>query len=127
MLVSPSISGLGLRSFSVSDEEFFRVLIDLPPSSLDLEIRSIPESSLQRFLDAFTVRLTTAKDFEALQSILSVFLSAHRDAIVQAEEPGLREALERLLQAQEHEAGRLNALVGFGLGTLSFVRGLPVL
>jgi U3 small nucleolar RNA-associated protein 21 len=112
---------------SLADEELFELLINLPPSSLDLEIRSIPEAQLEAFIQALTVRLRTAKDFEAVQSILAVFLSAHREAIVDSEESSLRDGLQSLLEAQEREAGRLNALIGFSLGSLSFIRGLPVL
>jgi len=78
-------------------------------------------------VDALTARLLTAKDFEALQSIISVFLSSQREALLGNEvEPELVASLDRLMTAQKQETTRLHALVGYCLGSLAFIRNLPV-
>lgn len=94
----------------------------LPPSTLDLEIRSlISLAHLSSFINALTQRLKSHRDYEAIQAIMSVFLRVHGDMLIANAE--LKEALGALRLEQERESKRLRELVGYALGTLGFLRG----
>ncbi|WRT67784.1 uncharacterized protein IL334_004758 [Kwoniella shivajii] len=115
------------KRLSKEDEDgdynsFFEYLKSLPPSTLDMEIRSlISLDHLASFLNALIGRLQSHKDFEAVQAIMSVFLSVHGDILISNEE--LKSKLEELRQEQKRESSRLRELVGYALGTLGFLRG----
>lgn len=80
---------------------------------------------LVAFLHALKQRLESHKDYEAVQTYLAVFLRIHGDVLAQngAE---CKEALVAVQRAQEKEATRLSELVGQTLGTLAFLRGVPI-
>jgi U3 small nucleolar RNA-associated protein 21 len=100
---------------------FFEHLKSLPPSLLDLEIRSLLSlPHLSAFIVALTQRLRSHRDFEAVQAYLAVFLRVHGDVLVANEE--LLEGLRSLRAEQAKEGGRLGKLVGYSLGTLGFLR-----
>jgi U3 small nucleolar RNA-associated protein 21 len=71
-------------------------------------------------------RLKTHRDFEAVQTLLAVFLRLHGEFILtfKDDERGneLQETLEALFGVQKSESERILELVSSGLGTLSFVR-----
>ncbi|OXG26744.1 U3 small nucleolar RNA-associated protein 21 [Cryptococcus neoformans Ze90-1] len=101
---------------------FFEYMKALPPSTLDLEIRSlISLAHLSSFINALTQRLKSHRDYEAIQAIMSVFLRVHGDMLIANAE--LKEALGALRLEQERESKRLRELVGYALGTLGFLRG----
>ncbi|WVQ86757.1 hypothetical protein IAS59_000473 [Cryptococcus gattii] len=101
---------------------FFEYMKALPPSTLDLEIRSlISLAHLSSFINALTQRLKSHRDYEAIQAIMSVFLRVHGDMLIANAE--LKEGLEALKVEQERESKRLRELVGYALGTLGFLRG----
>ncbi|WWD04860.1 hypothetical protein V865_002931 [Kwoniella europaea PYCC6329] len=108
---------------------FFEYMKSLPPSTLDLEIRSLNSlDHLNMFLASLIGRLKSKRDYEAVQSILSIFLSVHSDLLIsngssQDGEEGLGEKLKELKIEQERESRRLRGLIGYSLGTLSFLRG----
>ena len=101
--------------------EFFEYLKSLSPSALDLEIRSlISLEHLESFLAALIGRLRSHRDFEAVQAVMSVFLTVHGDVLISNTE--LTSKMEELREAQRKEAGRLSELVGYAMGTLGFLR-----
>ncbi|KAK8858577.1 hypothetical protein IAR55_002806 [Kwoniella newhampshirensis] len=101
---------------------FFEYLKALSPSTLDLEIRSLVSlDHLAAFLKALTGRLRSHRDFEAVQAIMSVFLTVHGDVLIANGE--LQEGLLKLKEEQSKESARLRELVGYALGTLGFLRG----
>ena len=101
---------------------FFEYAKALSPAALDLEIRSLVSlDHLSGFIHALTARLASHKDFEAVQALLSVFLSVHADVLVANGE--LKVGLENLRKEQNRETARLRELVGYAMGTLGFLRG----
>ncbi|WVR06365.1 hypothetical protein IAU60_003396 [Kwoniella sp. DSM 27419] len=101
---------------------FFEYVKSLPPSTLDMEIRSLLSlEHLSQFLHALTARLRSHRDYEAVQAIMSVFLSVHGDMLIANEE--LKDKLVELKDEQQRESKRLRELVGYALGTLGFLRG----
>ncbi|WVQ96671.1 hypothetical protein IAU59_003777 [Kwoniella sp. CBS 9459] len=101
---------------------FFEYLKSLPPSTLDMELRSLLSlEHLSAFLSALVGRLRSHRDFEAVQAIMSVFLSVHGDLLIANEE--LSEKVRLLRDEQGRESKRLRELVGYSLGTLGFLRG----
>ncbi|OCF33495.1 U3 small nucleolar RNA-associated protein 21 [Kwoniella heveanensis BCC8398] len=101
---------------------FFEYLKSLPPSTLDMELRSLLSlDHLSSFLSALIGRLRSHRDFEAVQAIMNVFLSVHGDLLIANEE--LSEKVRLLRDEQGRESKRLRELVGYSLGTLGFLRG----
>ena len=94
----------------------------LPPSSADLEIRSLQDTELYGFVRALTVRLRSRRDFELVMAWMNVFLKCHGDAVAGCE-GGLRTALDDWRGALRGEQGRLAGRVGFCLGVAEFLRG----
>ncbi|WWC70746.1 uncharacterized protein I206_104697 [Kwoniella pini CBS 10737] len=102
---------------------FYEYIKSLPPSTLDLEIRSL--SSLEHllaFLNSLINRLKSNKDYEAVQTILSIFLSVHNDLLIQNPEEFKIKLIE-LKEQQNKHTKRIRELVGYNLGTLGFLRG----
>lgn len=108
-----------------ADEDFFGMLTELPPSTLDVELRSLPLTHLSTFLDALTARLSSRKDFEAVQAMLSVFLRVQGDMLVSSGAE-VRESMQRLMKEQERETKRIGSKIGYCTGVLSFVRNTPI-
>lgn len=108
-------------SLPLEDNAFFEYAKALSPSSLDLEIRfMVSLDHLALFLNALVSRLKSHKDFEAVQALMSVFLTVHSDVLMGNEE--LSSKLKELRTEQKKESGRLRELVGYAMGTLSFLR-----
>lgn len=108
-----------------ADESLFAHLKLLTPPAIDLELRIalvLPSVQLL-FVHALTQRLSSHKDFEAVQALLAVFLRLYGEIFVgEGEDGNGRRALEALLEVQKAEAGRVMRMVTASLGTLSFVR-----
>jgi hypothetical protein len=108
------------------DESFINHLKSLSPSSADLELRSLSATSdssaneLLHFIKALTVRLQERRDYELTQVWMTVFLRLHSDEVMQSQE--LLDALKEWKGYQEKECGRLDGLVGYCSGVVSFLR-----
>ncbi|GAA5820800.1 hypothetical protein JCM11251_003166 [Rhodosporidiobolus azoricus] len=106
-------------------QSFFEYLKALPPSAVDLEIRSLTTlPHLNAFLSALLGRLHAKRDFEAVQTFLAVFLRIHGDVLIQNVET--REVLLKIQKEQKKEAERLIDLTHYNLGTLAFLRGVAL-
>jgi U3 small nucleolar RNA-associated protein 21 len=104
-----------------SDEGFFHQAKMLQPAALDLELRSLNSiQSLKAFMRALRRRLATHRDFEAVETMMNVFLHIHADVLIVNEE--LREGLEELEEVQKKESQSVLELITSSLGTLGFVR-----
>lgn len=105
---------------------FLNHLKTLPPSSADLEIRSLQPEELIPFVDALTQRLRSKRDYELVQTWINVFLKCHSDAVVDdvggGEGRGLRHVLGVWSVEQKNEANRLAELVGYCAGVGEFLR-----
>jgi len=110
-----------LISFSLIDENFFRYLKMLSPAATDLEIRSLKNlEEINLSLMAFQRRLLSHKDFEAVETLINLFLRIHGEILVNNEE--LVSSLQDLLDVQKRESSRVLELISSSLGILSFVR-----
>lgn len=88
---------------------------------MDLEVRSlVTTENLRLFMIALIQRLRSRRDFEAVQTYQNVFLGIHGEVLVANSE--LLEIMEKLLNVQKAESGRVSELVTSSLGTLDFVR-----
>ncbi|KAF9447264.1 Utp21-domain-containing protein [Macrolepiota fuliginosa MF-IS2] len=102
-------------------EGFFHHSKMLQPAALELELRSLTSlQSLNTFMHALVRRLATHRDFEAVETIMNVFLRLHADVLMTNEE--LRRGLEGLEETQKKESQRVLELITSSLGTLGFVR-----
>ncbi|KAF9477557.1 Utp21-domain-containing protein [Pholiota conissans] len=102
-------------------EAFFSYTKMLSPAALDLELRSLLSlDNLALFLNALTQRLTSHRDFEAVQAMQNVFLRMHGDVFIA--NPELQSELEKLAEVQRRESQRVLELITSSLGTLGFVR-----
>lgn len=103
------------------DERLFIFLKSITPAATDLELRLLVTIRYQSlFLHALTNRLSSHKDFEMVQTLLSVFIRLHGDNLVENIE--LRRDMEALLSVLKKETERLRVLVTKSMGTLGFIR-----
>lgn len=109
------------------DDEFIDHLKSLSPSTADLELRSLSigdgsddSNELLHFILALTARLKARKDYELIQAWMTVFLRLHFDLVMEHE--SLLGALSDWKAYQEKECTRLDGLVGYCSGVVSFLR-----
>lgn len=85
-------------------------------------------SELSGFVDALTMRLKSRRDFELVNTWMSVFLKIHADTVglcsqrQELEYRLLREALVSWADEQKREGKRLAGLVGYCRGIVGFLR-----
>ncbi|KZT61545.1 Utp21-domain-containing protein [Calocera cornea HHB12733] len=102
-------------------EGFFNYVKSLSPAAIDLELRSLVSMKhLSLFILALTQRLSTHRDFEAVQTFVNVFLRIHGDVLIANEE--MTSPLQKLAEVEKRESERVLELITSSLGTLSFVR-----
>ena len=117
----------------------FTYLHTLSASQLDTEIRGLESVAQQTlFLQALALRLRSKLDWEAVQAMLHVFLTCHAEVLqaegvhpehaadADAEGQALALALREVLQEQRSEGARLVDSLDYCLGTLSFLRNVPL-
>ncbi|CAH6723056.1 U3 small nucleolar RNA-associated protein 21 [[Candida] jaroonii] len=92
--------------------KFLNYLVDLPPSTTDLEIRSLnsfpPLNEMTNFVNALTQGLKTNKHYEIYQALFSMFLKNHGDVIYNND--GEIELLGSLEQFHETNQTKKDAL-----------------
>lgn len=122
----------------------FSYLLTLAPPQLDLvlrvELSSV--SSITRFLNICSVRLRQARDYEAVVAIVETLRRVRGEDMLggqeslNEEEEGeeekdnrerLRHAWSEYVKAQVEAQSRLGDLLDFSIGTLSFLRGVPII
>ncbi|RSM00974.1 hypothetical protein CEP52_008777 [Fusarium oligoseptatum] len=108
-------------------DEFIEHLKSLSPSSADLELRSLSigdgnegSNELLHFIRALTARLKARRDYELTQAWMTVFLKLHFDVVMESED--LLAALSEWKEYQEKECSRLDGLVGYCSGVVTFLR-----
>ncbi|KEY74201.1 hypothetical protein S7711_00358 [Stachybotrys chartarum IBT 7711] len=118
-----------LRAGAASNnyDDFVEHLKCLSPSSADLELRSLSigkgddeSNELLHFIQALIARLHARRDYELTQAWMAVFLRLHFDSIMANE--ALVNALQEWKEQQEKECSRLDSLVGYCGGVVSFLR-----
>lgn len=99
-------------------------LSSLPPSAADIAIRTMdtmePYTELYTFVQALTARLQERRDYELVQTWMSVFLRLHGDVIVGEE--GLVKELRKWQEEAKRERERVGGLVGYSVGVVGWVR-----
>ena len=73
-----------------------------------------------QFINVLATRLLSHRDFEMVQTLLSVFLKLHGESLIENED--MQTELQGLLKISRSENERIRALVNKGMGLLSFVR-----
>lgn len=116
----------------------FTYLHTLSAPQLDAEIRSLETPAQQAlFLDAVALRLEARVDFEAIQAMLGVFFACHSDALIAAgvhpdveggdpDGISLALSLRHVLREQMNEGDRVLQSLDYCMGTLSFLRNVPL-
>lgn len=101
-------------------------LSSLPPSSADLAIRTLdpspPYKELVTFLDALTARLKQKRDYELIETWITVFLRCHGDVLMESAE--VREALERWREESNMAGKRVDDMVGMCRGVGGWIGGV---
>lgn len=115
----------------------FTYLHTLSAPQFDVAIRSLETPAQQTlFLQALALRLRAQRDWEAVQAMLAVFLAVHAEGVQQyaadpsnGDEEGaaLGLALRTLLAEQQRESARVLQSLDYCMGTLSFLRNVPLL
>ncbi|KDQ12262.1 hypothetical protein BOTBODRAFT_189275 [Botryobasidium botryosum FD-172 SS1] len=112
-------------------ESFFSYMKSLSPAAIDAAMHSLPtlpsapQPPLALFLGALTQRLRAHRDFEAVQTFISVFLRIHGEALVGESDEDAEEVRRRMVvlrEVQKAESSRVMELIQASLGTLAFVR-----
>lgn len=115
-----------LASFSTNHDPDASHLIShlssLPPSQMDLEIRTLTVSEMVPFVEALTTRLRLKRDFELVNSFMACFLRMHGDVVQDSENGDLKATMRRWDQAMRREEERLGQLVGYCKGVIDFLR-----
>ncbi|WFD33760.1 rRNA-processing protein utp21 [Malassezia cuniculi] len=116
----------------------FTYLHALSAPQLDAEIRSLDTPSQQRlFLEALALRLEARLDFEAVQAMLGVFFTCHSDSLIaqgihpdagdnDSDGTQLALSLRHMLREQVREGDRIIQSLDYCMGTLSFLRNVPL-
>lgn len=111
---------------STNKERIVAHLASLPPSSADLAIRTLdmspPYSELVTFINALTARLKQKRDYELVETWVSVFLRCHGDVLVESVE--VREALEQWRAESTRESKRVDDILGFCRGVGNWIGGV---
>jgi U3 small nucleolar RNA-associated protein 21 len=101
-------------------------LANLPPSAADLSIRTLdpapPYTEQVAFVEALTARLRQRRDYELVQTWMTVFLRCHADVIVESE--SLRAALLEWREESSRESKRIAELMGYVKGVMGWVGGV---
>jgi U3 small nucleolar RNA-associated protein 21 len=119
-------SSLRAGALSGNYDDFIAHLKALAPATADLELRSLSASGdddsneLLHFIRALTSRLVARRDYELTQAWMAVFLRLHFDLILESDT--LMGALKEWKQHQGEECNRLDNLVGYCGGVVSFLR-----
>jgi U3 small nucleolar RNA-associated protein 21 len=112
---------INAKSHLQTDEALFAHLKVLSPSAVDLELRLLITLHQQNaFLHALIQRIISHKDFEMVQTLMTVFLRLYGESLVENAE--LRDSMEELLRVSKLENERLRLLMSRSLGMLGFVR-----
>lgn len=109
-----------LRDSADDSAEVLGHLTELSPSAADIEIRSLTIAEMSVFVRALTAQLRRRKDFELVNTWMSVFLKMHGDFI--SEVVDLREAVLEWRDTMRSEEQRLAELVGYVKGVVGFLR-----
>lgn len=117
---------------SANPESLLNYLSTLPPSAADAEIRSLANfDEMTIFIQGLTARLRQKRDYELVQTWMSVFLKCYSGELVGAgkesdadeeDRARLREALREWKEVQGREGKRLGELVGYCSGVLGWLR-----
>ena len=93
----------------------------MTPAAIDLEVRALVSlEGLNTFVNALLRRLKSHRDFELVQTLISVLLRIHGDVFLENSE--LTEPLANLRKTQMEESGRLLDVISASMGTLGFIR-----
>ena len=105
--------------------EFLKNLIELPPNSVDLEIRSLnsfePYDEIVWFIESLTQGLKSNKNFELYEAFMSLLFKVHGDVIhMNNKNEDISKALREWNQYHKND-DRLDNLVKYCSAVINFV------
>lgn len=95
-------------------------LMQLSPSAADLDIRGLTIQEMSIFVKALTIHLQRRRDFELINTWMSVFLRLHGDFVNGVKD--IRNAVIGFQQAMQAEEARLSRSVGWARGVTEYLR-----
>ena len=116
-----------LRQAGESGEynEFLQYILELSPSSVELEIRSLntlpPYKEIITFISAITFGLSLNTNYEMLQAVFAVFLKNHGDVLKSSESEDLNKVLEDWGRVNDGKLEGMDSLVKYCSGVLNFL------
>ncbi|KAL8243556.1 hypothetical protein R6Q59_009814 [Mikania micrantha] len=122
LAASPSVMSNLLSNFSSNTDvkPIISYLTNLSPSAADLEIRSLTITEMTPFIRSLTTRLKQRRDFELVNTWMSVFLKLHSEFVTEVDD--IREAVLEFKDVMSQEEARLSRLVGWNRGVVEFLR-----
>ncbi|KAL9109926.1 MAG: hypothetical protein Q9227_005449 [Pyrenula ochraceoflavens] len=111
-----------LQSFTqtLDPEPAIAYLRSLSPSATDLEIRTLSLDELAPFVLLLSAQLEQAKDFELVNTWMSVFLRLHGDTVDGDQK--LKLALADWKSVIEKSGSKVGSMVGYVKGVVDFLR-----
>lgn len=110
----------------IIDTAFVDLAKSMGPSSIDMELRTLPLDGeltvLNHFMEAILFIIRSRKNFELAQAWLNVFLNIHGDVIISNPENDIHDKLQETLALQKEEFGRLSQQIHYGLCLIDFAR-----
>lgn len=104
---------------------FLEFLVTSPPSTIDLEIRSLkttpPFTEMIQFVKAISEGLKTNANYDIYQAAFSIFLKCHADVIHSSLDSSLLELLNEWEALNNESLRRLDELLKYCSGVISFV------
>ncbi|KAF2663840.1 Utp21-domain-containing protein [Microthyrium microscopicum] len=117
-----------LQTFTTTSDPapLFAHLAALPPSAIDVAIRTIdpapPYTECVAFIRALTARLAKRRDYELVQTWMAVFLRCHANIVTESSE--IKEALQAWRAEAEKEGKRVGEMIGYVRGVVGWVGGV---
>lgn len=116
-----------LREGSESNDyqKFLDYVVNLPPSTTDLEIRSLngfpPLTEMTNFIKALTQGLSTNKNYEIYQVLYTMFLKNHGDVVYNYDDENLMESLNAFNNVNKVKEETLNELSKYCSGMVDLL------
>ncbi|RLV95803.1 U3 small nucleolar RNA-associated protein 21 [Spathaspora sp. JA1] len=104
--------------------EFLQFLVNLPPATTDLEIRSLnsipPLTEMNHFIQALIVGIESNTQFDIYQALFTMFLKSHGDVIHNSNDSDLNEQLSKYSRAIEKNQS-MDELVKYCSGVITSI------
>ena len=93
-------------------------LLSLPPSSTQLALQMLSLAEISTFIRILTCHIRTHRDYEVVNTWLSVLLRLHADFITETDDEETRMAVSEWQSVNAQESKRLDGMVGYVNGVV---------